>query len=416
MDQDLASLFSIHPTFEEIFKKHPSFVEENLSTIKNWLSSEEFKKKYRFHPYPPLLPPQSVDYTKFSGELVLDLNLPLPQNYDFILLFASSVGCDAMQLYLRDCGICINPLESIMHIKDYIDGLMELLLTPSSAPKCLFVSTRCDGDFGKILHLIDKKVPCFFVVRDFVSILKSSLNHIDTVASKASYRTRNLNLDTQAYFEQPKFLFHHITDLEELLDESNVKFLFQIASRLEILKPNKTIAIDFKMLQTRAYELFYELGFMPTNKALFASKINSYHLHFLPAVLHANGIEIHILHIKHFAFQTELIDVSAEFLDEIVFKELILAMRKEDFKNLDKAICKKIKKYFKQYIKGLQAKISQHNNFTEKDIVQFLHHAPKLKERFLEIMAKDALYLQQNHNEIFSQFIYYQALNSSKTP
>ncbi|MBK1964068.1 hypothetical protein F2N14_03720, partial [Campylobacter novaezeelandiae] len=69
------------------------FVIKHFETIKEWLSSNEFKTRYKDenHPYPSLLDPnklkdinEELNYHSIDANLAWELNLPLPDNYEFV--------------------------------------------------------------------------------------------------------------------------------------------------------------------------------------------------------------------------------------------------------------------------------------------------------------------------------------------
>ena len=59
-------------------------IAKEYDNIKLWLTSQSFLEKYANHPYPPLLNPKKLDYTKIPAEVAWDLNLPLPPYYQFV--------------------------------------------------------------------------------------------------------------------------------------------------------------------------------------------------------------------------------------------------------------------------------------------------------------------------------------------
>nr|MCR6519508.1 capsular biosynthesis protein [Campylobacter lari] len=91
--QDLIDVLKQHkdykPILENIFHNFDFFV-KHFDLIRIWLSSKDFKEKYKQenHPYPSLLDPkklndenEKINYKNIPAELAWEMNLPLPDNY-----------------------------------------------------------------------------------------------------------------------------------------------------------------------------------------------------------------------------------------------------------------------------------------------------------------------------------------------
>ncbi|MFQ6343083.1 sugar transferase, partial [Campylobacter sp. VTCC 70190] len=79
---------------DNIFHNFSYFI-QNFDLIEEWLLSNDFNEKYKKenHPYPSLLNPkklndknESINYHNIPAELAWEMNLPLPENYEFIWL------------------------------------------------------------------------------------------------------------------------------------------------------------------------------------------------------------------------------------------------------------------------------------------------------------------------------------------
>ncbi|MBT0860156.1 capsular biosynthesis protein, partial [Campylobacter coli] len=79
------------PILENIFHNFKFFL-TNSTLIKEWLLSDDFYQKYKKenHPYPSLLDPkklnndtEEINYKNIPAELAWEMNLPLPDKYDF---------------------------------------------------------------------------------------------------------------------------------------------------------------------------------------------------------------------------------------------------------------------------------------------------------------------------------------------
>ncbi|TXE83742.1 capsular biosynthesis protein, partial [Campylobacter peloridis] len=94
--QDLAYILKQHkdykPILENILHNFDFFI-KHFDLIRIWLSSKDFKEKYKQenHPYPSLLDPkklnnenEKISYKNIPAELAWEMNLPLPDNYEFV--------------------------------------------------------------------------------------------------------------------------------------------------------------------------------------------------------------------------------------------------------------------------------------------------------------------------------------------
>ncbi|TLD80525.1 hypothetical protein LS68_007225 [Helicobacter sp. MIT 05-5293] len=101
-----------NPTFYFMLKKYHilleskasvEFITQNYDIIKAWLKSQSFHEAYANHPYPPLLDPKTLDYTRISPQVAWDLNLPLPPYYKFLLFGSHATGNRGFQTFLWYC-------------------------------------------------------------------------------------------------------------------------------------------------------------------------------------------------------------------------------------------------------------------------------------------------------------------------
>ena len=154
------------------------FMEKNLESIKTWIESKEFQYQYidTNHPYPPLLNPNTLEYASLSAESAWDLNIPLPSNYEFILVTAAFCGHSAMIRTLRKCNINIapdhytnygysSPYEAnyeILYKSGY--NVINLAYHRSLNSNCML---------HKFVFLLPKKAPILYLVRDPIERLRS---------------------------------------------------------------------------------------------------------------------------------------------------------------------------------------------------------------------------------------------------
>ncbi|MCW1860718.1 hypothetical protein OLT87_08505 [Campylobacter jejuni] len=100
------------PILDNIFHNFNYFIQK-FNLIEEWLLSNDFNEKYKKenHPYPSLLDPkklndekEKINYKNIPAELAWEINLPLPDNYEFVFLSAGVSGHAAMVKFLEDCN------------------------------------------------------------------------------------------------------------------------------------------------------------------------------------------------------------------------------------------------------------------------------------------------------------------------
>ncbi|ENJ8750192.1 hypothetical protein AB2A77_000958 [Campylobacter jejuni] len=97
------------PVLKVIFQNF-NYTLNHLEMIQEWLLSSDFKQRFQDvnHPYPSLLDPkklndqaEKINYHNISGELAWKMNLPLPENYKLIWLWAACSGTMAIYTFFN---------------------------------------------------------------------------------------------------------------------------------------------------------------------------------------------------------------------------------------------------------------------------------------------------------------------------
>ncbi|MBZ7953983.1 hypothetical protein H2278_03875 [Campylobacter sp. W0018] len=117
----IKNLLNIHkdyqPIIDNIFHNF-DYVIKNFNLIEEWLLSNDFNEKYKKenHPYPSLLDPkklndenEEINYKTIPAQLVWEMNLSLPDNYEFIIITCHHTGSVALCNFLVFCCECIIP-------------------------------------------------------------------------------------------------------------------------------------------------------------------------------------------------------------------------------------------------------------------------------------------------------------------
>ncbi|SUX00776.1 sugar transferase [Campylobacter jejuni subsp. doylei] len=188
----IKNILKIHQDYkailDNIFHNFNYFI-QNFDLIEEWLLSDDFKERYKKenHPYPSLLDPkklndnnEEINYHNIPAELAWEMNLPLPDRYEFVVIaqIASGKGITSKILDLfnmRYIGLYV--LNSInVYIQTYI------LFLENSADNCLVFdeSISFDNNHFKFLSLIDyNHTPVIQIVRDPFKRMATVINHVD---------------------------------------------------------------------------------------------------------------------------------------------------------------------------------------------------------------------------------------------
>ncbi|EAI2426308.1 DUF2972 domain-containing protein, partial [Campylobacter jejuni] len=113
----IKNILKIHQDYkailDNIFHNFNYFI-QNFDLIEEWLLSDDFKERYKKenHPYPSLLDPkklndknEKINYHNIPAELAWEMNLPLPDNYEFVWLGGHAMGCAALNLFFQRCNV-----------------------------------------------------------------------------------------------------------------------------------------------------------------------------------------------------------------------------------------------------------------------------------------------------------------------
>ncbi|MBZ7953596.1 hypothetical protein H2278_01845 [Campylobacter sp. W0018] len=201
------------PIIENIFHNF-DYVIKNFNLIEEWLLSNDFNEKYKKenHPYPSLLDPkklndenEEINYKTIPAQLVWEMNLSLPDNYEFTWFFRSCSGSMAMYAFFSFCSLSCQSYAwepgYIMYqsMYDYMKKTSHSIAVVPSITKNLYFMNEIM--MKKLLFLYPKCKNVIFIVRDPISIIKHALNHIDGLVFN------NINEQMKKYIYPIRFFF-----------------------------------------------------------------------------------------------------------------------------------------------------------------------------------------------------------------
>ena len=435
----IENLLTHYEVLNEVIVLNMAFVLEHFDEVSLWLNSKEFKEKYEDinHPYPPLLNPDKLNdenyilnYEKIPANLAWEMNLPLPRRYEFVLMFNSCSGSEAMHHFFRLCGLNVGVWgisgESTF-IKNYNNSL-------SKEKNLVTLCPNSDKYYEKNCYLIDGEYKILFTMRDPISRIKTCLNHIH---NRLTNENVNANMRQIAAFDTnfqfPQIVYNFQKTCQDYKPDINVlnsliegeymkKFIFNLNSRLKILKQNSQIALNFDidLSYQNAFETYHmlskKLNFTPCSEKyrfVFETKINFYAgLNHLPVKISFDTFDVWIS-IPYFHSELkEHINITSHlfgsnFILDNIF--VLIEKNKEDYFFKNKNL-KNIKLFIVKYIQELKKYIDdvKKDLICEKDILKFLKHNPTLSLKLNKIIKKDIEEIKIHHSDIIASWKYYQ--------
>ncbi|EAI2525685.1 hypothetical protein ELM29_08545, partial [Campylobacter jejuni] len=234
------------PALKVIFQNF-NYTLNHLEMIQEWLLSSDFKQRFQDvnHPYPSLLDPkklndqaEKINYHNISGELAWKMNLPLPENYKLIWLWAACSGTMAIYTFFNYSDIStINANGWEDEKKVYIDNYTYIL----SKKTHVAIAPRVFENNDKIYYLFTSNVPLLYICRDPISIIRHAINHIGDQNSKIKPMMKQITLNSNFKELFPEILYWYsnsskpeLSSLIKVLD--NYELYFKSYQRIKILK------------------------------------------------------------------------------------------------------------------------------------------------------------------------------------
>ncbi|ELK8554594.1 DUF2972 domain-containing protein, partial [Campylobacter jejuni] len=447
----IKNILKIHQDYkailDNIFHNFNYFI-QNFDLIEEWLLSDDFKERYKKenHPYPSLLDPkklndknEKINYHNIPAELAWEMNLPLPDNYEFVWLSSALSGHAAMTMYLELCEV--NICKYIHHnpFIIYSNIFMQLLNNPLKYNVIAYTDYThvyvSREDLERFLNLLNKNKPVLYLVRDPISRLKTGLNHIDLKAN----RLDRFDLDTPIervldretyYFESPLPTCDHIKTYW-IYAES----FFRLNFLTQFFKIEKITYLDMTSIKPEyAYHTFSQLNtlyhFRQISKNLFHDTVvydmlGAFLL--VPLILcidlenfgvnYADSKIIEILITTRQFFKLHKINNykkinSVLFKDNLPFENLIFCIPKEQFVYLENnlTLIKCIQSYLEEFISKMKVKFDLKAKclICENQILAYLKNNQTLMRQWKKIFDQELICIKQHHPNIVASWKYYQ--------
>ncbi|EPF9173243.1 DUF2972 domain-containing protein, partial [Campylobacter jejuni] len=452
----IQNILKIHqdyqPILDNIFHNFNYFI-QNFNLIEEWLLSNDFNEKYKKenHPYPSLLDPkklndenEKINYKNIPAELAWEMNLPLPDNYEFVFLSGGLSGHAAMMSFFNVCGIGYLYHHMDLMKNRYIDyyhfSRIENLYSIITYGQ--YSLTQGMNNIGKYLTLINK-IPILFLVRDPISRLKTGVNH--PILNPKSMKEICLNNDYSDVFKNKmyvgdigkNFYYSEKPSMKYLPRWINEDTMYQTS--LCLLFSNRDITyIDMEEIKpAKAFDTMCDLankfGFKkPTDKKFFEGIMNGDLAGFIPINLFIDkknliynnkviykdndGIHLQITStnlIEFYKQSKEYINFTKEFFDKpLKYENLGIFLKPQEFERLkqDSKLFDVAKRYLNNFIEALEERIDLEKAklFKEKDVLNYLKENKELRVKLKNILDKELVHIKQHRPDIVASWKYYQ--------
>ncbi|EHS1055817.1 DUF2972 domain-containing protein [Campylobacter jejuni] len=429
----IKNILKIHQDYkailDNIFHNFNYFI-QNFDLIEEWLLSDDFKERYKKenHPYPSLLDPkklndknEKINYHNIPAELAWEMNLPLPDNYEFVWLGGHGTGTEALKVFLSYNKIIIPD-----NFFNYETGLqrykyaLNILLNDIDHIKGIRLKDYHFNDFEKFCKLIQKKCKFIFQVRDYFEIFTCYINH----------RTRKsdaiMNFDLQTNLSDVFDRFYYFSSGEN--HPIRLNFLSWPALHQEM--GFRTCVMEYSMLQNfdNILDVLYidikDIIGVDTKNTIqkICNFINiSYNQEYnyseniigdlkiiFPLTLNVlEGIELLIID-SHSTFDTNCYkDITLTITNSNVFK--ILIKLSDNLKLIDNII-KELKLYFFNFNKTLKQKLVQEKKIRikEQQYIDIYKHDPYRRRKLQKMMSYELTHIKQHRPDIVASWKYYQ--------
>ncbi|EKQ8552614.1 DUF2972 domain-containing protein [Campylobacter jejuni] len=447
------------PILDNIFHNFNYFIQK-FNLIEEWLLSNDFNEKYKKenHPYPSLLDPkklndekEKINYKNIPAELAWEINLPLPDNYEFVYPLFGLSGGGALSSFFQKCGLNMHYDFHRSFLKSYY--LNYNLFKERHRNNILYYT-----EWGlntlyreKFLSLFLKKVIILFLVRDPISRLKTAVNHHTNNPDK-DVRLFNLSSDFNKILNCKKYGTSIVGKFANapMIEYLNFWFFtdrwFLYNSLLSSIRNFEVFYIDMEEIKpAKAFDTMCDLankfGFKkPTDKKFFEGVMNGDFLGILPFTLYIHskdidnvyslmksyenlsslkdndGIHLQITStnlVEFYKQSKEYINFTKEFFDKpLKYENLGIFLKPQEFGRLkqDSKLFDVTKRYLNNFIEALEERIDLEKAklFKEKDVLNYLKENKELRVKLKNILDKELVHIKQHRPDIVVSWKYYQ--------
>lgn len=415
-----------------------------------WLNSKEFKQKYlnTKHPYPPLFNPNDMECKNINANLAYYLNLPLPQNYEFIYITNGSSASAAANRYFKE----LNLSYAVCQYTSKNTYLIHYDFLKSNANKKYILAfaneVSIDREHHFLINMLPKKTPLFYVARDPISRLKHALNHIEGTNTITTLMKKfNLTCSCEKLF--PKLIywgggnkpsFTYLQQFQKNFNDLYTKLITDTIFKNLQDKISSIYCVEFDDLsKDKAFDTYCKFadkfGFeRPQNKEVFSNYLNpnTNALSILPVTLYVHpddldktneclstlkkngGFNITITYFRLIT-NDELeknIDINEDFGGIIINDTRIFALiPKDEFSNFksNEKLYEATQKFLRCYFDTFknQVNTAQQNAISEKQIIEFLRSNKECRRFIKDLLDSELNYIKTHHPKFIQKWKYY---------
>ncbi|MCW1716046.1 DUF2972 domain-containing protein, partial [Campylobacter jejuni] len=445
------------PILDNIFHNFNYFIQK-FNLIEEWLLSNDFNEKYKKenHPYPSLLDPkklndekEKINYKNIPAELAWEINLPLPDNYEFVYPLFGLSGGGALSSFFQKCGLNMHYDFHRSFLKSYY--LNYNLFKERHRNNILYYTEWGLNTLYRENFITFLKIDNSFLVRDPISRLKTAVNHHTNNPDK-DVRLFNLSSDFNKILNCKKYGTSIVGKFANapMIEYLNFWFFtdrwFLYNSLLSSIRNFEVFYIDMEEIKpAKAFDTMCDLankfGFKkPTDKKFFEGVMNGDFLGILPFTLYIHskdidnvyslmksyenlsslkdndGIHLQITStnlVEFYKQSKEYINFTKEFFDKpLKYENLGIFLKPQEFGRLkqDSKLFDVTKRYLNNFIEALEERIDLEKAklFKEKDVLNYLKENKELRVKLKNILDKELVHIKQHRPDIVASWKYYQ--------
>ncbi|EAI2063930.1 TPA: DUF2972 domain-containing protein, partial [Campylobacter jejuni] len=428
----IKNILKIHQDYkailDNIFHNFNYFI-QNFDLIEEWLLSDDFKERYKKenHPYPSLLDPkklndknEKINYHNIPAELAWEMNLPLPDNYEFVVIAGHSIGFSATLAMLYMCG-AINDWGYVS-AKNHYEKDFNMLIDQNCTQMKFISITEALNINDKYLSLI-KAQKALILTRDPISHLLSWFKHTHTVF-KSKISTLNIEDDLFIYDDIVKR-----TRLDEKDGKYFTNFIYKDATpalffRNDVmlkLSPLECFCLKFediapKNIVNTFSKLKDKLKLQPIdkkNKEMIESyKYATEYGYFLPVnLIVCESYSLYIATKESFYFPAHSTKVEVTELFEFTNKptNLMIFVEQDHIHLLhnDKNFSK-VNIYLQKFIDMMEQKVKSLYTPNEQELFDFLRQYKEAVVAIKDVLDKELFFMKKMFPNIVASWKYYQ--------
>ncbi|WP_281651566.1 DUF2972 domain-containing protein, partial [Helicobacter bilis] len=376
--------------------------------------------------YPPLLQPDTIDYSTIDYNLALELRLPPKVRYKFVFIRYGLSGGAAMSDFLTHSSV--SEMEYKKIFKHYC----------KQQDICLYINhlwQREEKDLRRVLYALKNNDWFLILVRDPISRIKTAINHgwfkhgrnydhiiefdinddfYKVVDSMGFFNTEGklvsnhafihndslkhiIGLCSFAYYSNiavlPKNANITYLDMQEIMPDKAFDTMTKLAKKFNFSLPKEENRKDY--VDIRFGNFFYIL---PLTFAMETQNSKKVKVH-ISAQHNIKSVSVMINHI--------LFDTPHPLLDQVAF-----SMSEDDLKALqdDKETLDKVKAYMVRFLDELKKRTDyiQRNKKHENDVLEIFRGDRDLRRKFKAMLDRELIHIKAHRPDIVASWKYYQ--------